>query len=104
MASMAPVFTLMTVAAAEGALPFWLMPSTTPATSSWSWELMVKVTLSVVVRLMRRSRRVLAGRVCDWRNELYSASTPVRVPKMVSYPTICENRVAVAGLYVRWYL
>ena len=70
MASMAPVFTSTTAAAAWGAEPFRLMPSTIPATLSWSPELMVGMTLPVVVRFVSSSASVRAVRVCDGRKLL----------------------------------
>ena len=65
MASMAPVLTSTTTAPACGAEPFWLMPSTIPATCSWRPELMVRMTLPVVVRLVSNSASDLAGRARD---------------------------------------
>ena len=67
MASTAPDLTLSTTAAATGAPPSTLVALTAWATWLCSVDVIVRVTLPVVVRLVSRSPSVLAGRVWDSR-------------------------------------
>ncbi len=67
MASTAPVLTLITTAAASGALLLTSVASMALAVTDCRDDEMVKVTLPVVVRLRSRSRKDLAGWVWDWR-------------------------------------